>query len=72
MDAAEDRIATRAPIVGIGVGMTSDYAAAHLLYLNRGYLPDGNGISWKGNVCQYGDQVVVDDGLAIYFTKLLK
>jgi GNAT superfamily N-acetyltransferase len=72
MDAAEAQIVRRFPLVGIGVGLTKDYAAAHLLYLKRGYLPDGNGISWKGAVCQYGDQVTVDDGLAIYFTKKLK
>ena len=71
MDAAERQIAERSPIVGIGVGLTQDYAAAHVLYLRRGYLPDGNGISWGGEICQYGDQVTVDDGLAIYFTKQL-
>lgn len=72
MDAAEDRIAARSSIAGIGVGLTEDYGAAHVLYIKRGYIPNGRGISWKGTICQYGDQVIVDDGLAIQFTKQLK
>ena len=71
MDAAERQIAARSPLVGIGVGMTQDYSAAHILYLKRGYLPDGCGISWGGNICTYGDQITVDDGLLLYFTKQL-
>ena len=52
--------------------MTGDYGAAQVLYVKRGYIPDACGISWKGDLCQYGDQVTVDDGLALYFTKQLK
>ena len=72
MEAAESQIAARAPLAGIGVGLTADYGAAHQLYLQRGYLPDGRGISWNGQICEYGDQVRVDDSLALYFTKQLK
>jgi GNAT superfamily N-acetyltransferase len=72
MDAAEKRVAKRSSIVGIGVGLTSDYGAAQNLYIQRGYIVDGRGISWKGKLCQYGDQVIVDDGLALYFTKQLE
>jgi len=71
MDAAEKKIAARSSIAGIGVGLTRDYGAAHILYIKRGYLPDGQGISWNGKFCQYGDQVIVDDGLEICFTKKL-
>ena len=72
MDQAERQIAAYASIAGIGVGLTEDYGAAHVLYIKRGYIPDGRGISWNGKSCQYGDQVIVDDGLAIHFTKQLK
>ena len=72
MDQAEHQIAKRSSIAGIGVGLTGDYSAAHVLYLKRGYIPDARGISWNGSLCQYGDQVTVDDGLALYFTKQLK
>lgn len=72
LDEAEHQIAERSSIAGIGVGLTSDYGAAHILYIKRGYIPDGRGINWKGSTCQYGDQVIVDDGLALHFTKQLK
>jgi GNAT superfamily N-acetyltransferase len=69
---AEDRIAERATVTGIGVGLTPDYGAAQILYVRRGYIPDGRGICWGEKRCQYGDQVSVDDGLTLYFTKQLK
>jgi GNAT superfamily N-acetyltransferase len=72
MDEAERQIAERSSTAGIGVGLTKDYGAAHILYIRRGYFPDGRGINWNGNICQYGDRVIVDDGLAIFFTKQLK
>lgn len=72
MEAAEDRIAARSPVAGIGVGLTEDYGAAQILYAYRGYIPDGRGIFWEGNRCQHGAQVIVDDSLVLYFTKQLK
>ena len=41
LDKAERRIGKRAHIAGIGVGMTGDYGAAQILYVRRGYRPDG-------------------------------
>ena len=69
MDHAEAAIASRSPIAGIGVGMTADYGPAQRLYVLRGYIPDGNGLAYRGQVAQYGTQVTVDDDLALYFTK---
>ncbi len=71
MDEAEYRIAKRSSVAGIGVGLTKDYGAAQILYYHRGYIPDGRGISWQGKVCQYGDHITVEDGLTLYFSKLL-
>ena len=71
MDEAERQIRERSTIAGIGVGLTGDYGAAQILYIRRGYIPDGRGISWQGKTCQYGDDIVVDDGLILYFTKKL-
>jgi ribosomal protein S18 acetylase RimI-like enzyme len=71
MDEAERRIAERSPVAGIGVGLSADYGAAQILYIRRGYIPDGRGVSWRGAICQHGDQVSVDDGLVLYFTKVL-
>jgi GNAT superfamily N-acetyltransferase len=72
MDAAEHLIAARAPVAGIGVGLTADYAAAHLLYLRRGYLPDGRGIAHAGRPLQYGETITLNDDQALYFTKQVR
>jgi GNAT superfamily N-acetyltransferase len=72
MDAAEDAIAKVNPIAGIGVGMDPDYGAAQRLYVLRGYIPDGLGLHYRDHHVQYGEQITVDDDLAIYLTKELK
>jgi GNAT superfamily N-acetyltransferase len=71
MDEAESRIAARSAIVGLGVGMTSDYGAAQRMYAKRGYIPDGRGLHSRGQPVQYGQSVPVDDDLVLYFTKSL-
>lgn len=71
MDEAERRIAARAPVAGIGVGMTADYGAAQVLYVKRGYLPDGRGLFQGGHHLRHGELAVVDDDLALYLTKQL-
>ncbi|HUE98107.1 MAG TPA: GNAT family N-acetyltransferase [Anaerolineales bacterium] len=72
MDKAESEVVKVSPIVGIGVGMTSDYGAAQRLYVLRRYVPDGLGLHWKDHHIQYGDEVRVDDNLALYLTKELR
>ena len=71
MDAAEALIAERSPIAGIGVGLYPDYGPAQRLYVLRGYIPDGRGIAWNNTSVAPGQSVVVDDDLALYFTKAL-
>ena len=71
MDAAEALIAERSPVAGIGVGLYPDYGAAQRLYVLRGYVPDGRGIAWNLTHVTPGQQVPVDDDLALYFTKAL-
>ena len=72
MEAAEKIIAKTSDFVGIGVGLFSDYGNAQRLYIKRGYIPDGRGIFQNGKVLKYGDEIVVDDDLALYFTQKLK
>jgi GNAT superfamily N-acetyltransferase len=72
MDRAEREIAKISPIAGIGVGMTPDYGAAQRLYILRGYVPDGRGLWHRGHHLQYGEEVTVDDSLALYLTKDMK
>lgn len=72
MDAAEAKISSSSPIAGIGVGLTPDYGAAQVLYVRRGYIPDGRGVLSHGKFIHYGDTITVDDDMALYFTKDLK
>ena len=71
MDEAEKIIVARSRVVGIGVGFDSDYGAAQRLYVLRGYVPDANGGTSHGTRVKWGDSVIVDDDLVLYFTKTL-
>jgi GNAT superfamily N-acetyltransferase len=72
MDAAEEMIATRGPVAGIGVGLYAAYGPAHLMYLARGYRPDGRGIACRGRTVAPGEIVRVDDELALMMTRRLR
>lgn len=71
LDEAERLIATCSAVAGIGVGMTADYGAAQVLYVKRGYIPDGRGLIRDGQPIPYGTPIVMDDHLTLYFTKKL-
>jgi GNAT superfamily N-acetyltransferase len=71
MEAAESLVAEKTRIIGIGVGLTPDYGAAQRLYVKRGYIPDGRGISQNGKILKYGDKITVDDNLTLWFIKEL-
>lgn len=57
--------------IGLGVGLYSDYGPAQRLYVKRGYVPDGHGITYKNKELGYGDTAVIDDDLALWFIKKL-
>ena len=71
MDEAEQMVASRSSLVGLGVGMTADYGAAQRLYVLRGYVPDGKGLCWRNSSIKYGEKVTVDDDLILHFIKQL-
>jgi GNAT superfamily N-acetyltransferase len=72
MVTAEKFAAKNSKIVGIGVGLDADYGAALRLYVLRGYVPDGRGVTWQNRFLKHGEQVIIDDDLNLYFTKELK
>jgi hypothetical protein len=41
------------------------------MYVKRGYVPDGRGITYDGRVVEPGEQVRVDDSLTLQLTKRL-
>lgn len=57
--------------IGLGVGMTRDYGSAQRLYVQLGYLPDGNGLHYKYKTANYSETVIVDDDLNLYLKKQL-
>jgi hypothetical protein len=69
MDEAEKRIFERAETVGLGVGLYADYGNAQRLYVLRGYIPDGRGLTHQNQPVKPGNDVFVDDDLVLYFTK---
>ncbi len=71
MDEAERRIKTVSNYAGIGFGVTPDYGAAQILYVSRGYVPDGNGLLIDSKPVQYGDMVTIDDSLVLCLIKAL-
>jgi GNAT superfamily N-acetyltransferase len=71
MDLAEQRVARRCKTVGIGVGMYADYGDAQRLYLLRGYVPDGRGLTYRGEVLPPMASATNVDDLVLFFTKAL-
>lgn len=71
MNAAENLIAQNFNAAGIGVGLTSDYGAAQRLYVRRGYIPDGRGVSQNEIFPGHGTKITVDDDLILHFIKKL-
>jgi ribosomal protein S18 acetylase RimI-like enzyme len=72
MDEAESLISQRSETAGIRVGLTADYGPAQRLYVRRGYIPDGFGLSYDRESLQYGDKATVDDELTLGFTKQVR
>lgn len=72
MDEAERRMAEVSDVAGLGVGLPPEYGPAFILYVKRGYVPDGHGLNYKGRYVPFGHQVTVDHGLLVYMTKRLK
>lgn len=69
LDEAERSAFERSSIVGIGVGLYPDYGSAQRLYIKRGYIPDGNGVTYQYQPVHPGEKVCLDDDLILWFTK---
>jgi len=69
MDAAEALIETRSRIVGLGVGLYTDYGPAQAMYVRRGYVPDARGAVYDYAPIAPGSQVRLDDDLVLMMTR---
>jgi ribosomal protein S18 acetylase RimI-like enzyme len=72
MDEAEKRIRRVSEYAGIGFGIYKDYGAAQILYINRGYIPDGNGLVRHSIPVQFGERITIDDSIVFCLTKKLR
>ncbi len=55
--------------MGIGVGMDASYGAAQRLYIKRGYIPDGNGLTYDRKTIPHGAIHPVDDDMSLMLMK---
>jgi ribosomal protein S18 acetylase RimI-like enzyme len=72
LDQAEAAVALRADAVQIAVGLHQGYGAAQRLYVQRGYVPDGQGATVEGQSVPEGAAVVLDDAHVLILHKALK
>lgn len=55
--------------IGIGVGLYKDYGRAQKLYVHLGYVPDGQGVTYKYLPVVPGESYPIDDDLIIWLKK---
>ena len=53
-------------------GAVGGYGAAQRLYIKRGYIPDGKGVTYNYEPTIPGNSYPLDDELVLWFTKKLK
>ncbi len=63
--------AKAAQTIGLAVGVTSDFGAAHRLYNAHGFRPDGSGLWVQGKNAVRGDHVRLDDDVVLIWIKNL-
>ena len=71
MDEAEKRIKKVSDFAGIGFGVTEDYGAAQILYINRNYKPDGRGLVRDSKSIKHGEVITIGDDIAFCLIKKL-
>lgn len=76
LDCTEKEAATKSQIIGIGVGLYAGadggYGSAQRLYVKRGYIPDGKGVTYNYEPTVPGNSYPLDDELVLWFTKKLR
>jgi GNAT superfamily N-acetyltransferase len=72
LELAEQSAEPRAAAVAIAVGLHPGYNAAQRLYVRRGYVPDGLGVTHDDRYVQEGELVPFDDQLMLHLIKILR
>lgn len=71
ISSCEDLAAHKSSFVGVGVGLYPDYGSAQRLYIKRGYIPDGYGMTYNNQPVIPGEKYPIDDDLVLWFKKIL-
>jgi hypothetical protein len=73
---AEEKAVSQSDILGIGVGLyggpDGGYGQAQRLYVKRGYLPNGLGVTYGYQPAEPAQSYPLDDDLILWFTKKLR
>jgi GNAT superfamily N-acetyltransferase len=69
LDEAEAEASRRSRTVAIGVGLHPGYNAAQRLYVLRGYVPDGLGVTHGDRYIAERETLMFDDELVLHFTR---
>jgi GNAT superfamily N-acetyltransferase len=72
LDEAEGLAARQSDRVGIGVGLHPGYNVAQRLYVLRGYVPDGHGVTAGNMFVREGQTIVLDDDVVLHLIKRLR
>ncbi len=76
LDIAEKIASSKSDTIGLGVGLygglDGGYGSAQRLYVNRGYIPDGKGVTYNYQKAISGNSFPLDDDLILWFIKKLK
>ena len=54
------------------MGLHAGYNAAQRLYVLRGYIPDGRGVTYRDQYVEQYVQVMLDDDLVLHLTRQLR
>ncbi len=60
-----------APAIGLGVGVTKSYGAAHVLYMKQGFMPDGSGLWVDGEQAGEAQQITLGPEAILMWVKPL-
>lgn len=71
LDIAEDISSKHSDQVFLAVGLHNGYGEAQRMYVKRGYIPDGSGVWYEGQVLPQYEKCVNDDSLVLFFAKSL-
>ena len=74
LQTAETEAFNKKNVVGLGVGLYGGengegYGAAQQFYVKRGYIPDGKGITYQNKYLDYGQNIILDDDLILWFLR---